>query len=128
MDNILNEKTLCRILQGRLRFSSGGPALYIYEPTKEILEESEAEEVLVEPLEKLKAEGKKAQSKGTVFLNKFIAFQEVDGVTTTPDKSYSLPKFNSVNSYARWDENLFKMMKKTPRKSRTNKQTGLRKE
>ena len=51
------------------------------------------------------------------FLNKFIAFQEVDGVTTTPDKSYSLPKFNSVNSYARWDENLFKMMKKTPRKS-----------
>lgn len=40
MDSILNEKILCRILQGRLRFSSGGPALYIYEPTKEILEES----------------------------------------------------------------------------------------
>ena len=40
MDDILNEKTLCRILQGRLRCSLGGPALYIYEPTKEILEES----------------------------------------------------------------------------------------
>ena len=40
MDNILNEKTLCRILQGRLRCSLGDPALYIYEPTKEILEES----------------------------------------------------------------------------------------
>ena len=40
MDNILNEKILCRILQGRLRCSLGDPALYIYEPTKEILEES----------------------------------------------------------------------------------------
>ena len=40
MENILNEKTLCRILQGRLRCSLGDPALYIYEPTKEILEES----------------------------------------------------------------------------------------
>ena len=40
MDNILNEKTLCRILQGRLRCSLGDPALYIYEPNKEILEES----------------------------------------------------------------------------------------
>lgn len=40
MDNILNEKNLCRILQGRLRCSLGGPALYIYEPTKEIMEES----------------------------------------------------------------------------------------
>jgi hypothetical protein len=40
MDDILNEKILCRILQGRLRCSLGGPALYIYEPTKEILEES----------------------------------------------------------------------------------------
>ena len=40
MDDILNEKTLCRILQGRLRCSLGGPALYIYEPTKEMLEES----------------------------------------------------------------------------------------
>ena len=40
MDNILNEKTLCRILQGRLRCSLGDPALYIYEPTKEVLEES----------------------------------------------------------------------------------------
>jgi len=51
------------------------------------------------------------------FLNKFIAFQEVDGVVTTPDKSYSLPKFNSVNSYARWDPYLFKMMKAKPRKA-----------
>tara|TARA_R110000824_G_scaffold63631_9_gene167158 strand:- start:222 stop:1271 length:1050 start_codon:yes stop_codon:yes gene_type:complete len=40
MDNILNERTLCRILQGRLRCSLGGPVLYIYEPSKEILEES----------------------------------------------------------------------------------------
>jgi hypothetical protein len=40
MDNILNEKTLCRILQGRLRCSLGDPALYIYEPTAEIIEES----------------------------------------------------------------------------------------
>ena len=40
MDNILNEKTLCRILQGRLRCSLGDPALYIYEPNSEILEES----------------------------------------------------------------------------------------
>ena len=51
------------------------------------------------------------------FLNNFIAFQEVDGVVTTPDKSYSLPKFNSVNSYARWDVNLFNMMKTKPRKA-----------
>ena len=40
MDNILNEKTLCRILQGRLRCSLGDPALYIYEPSSETLEES----------------------------------------------------------------------------------------
>ena len=40
MDNILNEKTLCRILQGRLRCSLGDPALYIYEPTAEIIVES----------------------------------------------------------------------------------------
>ncbi len=53
---------------------------------KEILEESEAEEVLVEPLEKLKAEGKKAQSKGTVFLNKFIA--NTVGKPTTEFLSY----------------------------------------
>jgi len=40
MDNILNEKTLYRILQGRLRCSLGNPALYIYEPSKDVLEES----------------------------------------------------------------------------------------
>jgi hypothetical protein len=40
MDDILNERIMSRILQGRLRCSLGGPALYIYEPTKEILEES----------------------------------------------------------------------------------------
>ena len=53
---------------------------------KEILEESEAEEVLVEPLEKLKAEGTKAQSKGTVFLHKFIA--NTVGKPTTEFLSY----------------------------------------
>jgi len=53
---------------------------------KEILEESEAEEVLVEPLEKLKAEGEKAQSKGTVFLHKFIA--NTVGKPTTAFLSY----------------------------------------
>ena len=53
---------------------------------KEILEESEAEEVLVEPLEKLKAEGDKAQSKGTVFLHKFIA--NTVGKPTTAFLSY----------------------------------------
>ena len=40
MENILNERILSRIMQGRLRCSLGGPALYIYEPTKEIIEES----------------------------------------------------------------------------------------
>ncbi len=53
---------------------------------KEILEESEAEEVLVEPLEKLKAEGEKTQSKGTVFLHKFIA--NTVGKPTTAFLSY----------------------------------------
>jgi len=53
---------------------------------KEILEESEAEEVLVEPLEKLKDEGEKAQSKGTVFLHKFIA--NTVGKPTTAFLSY----------------------------------------
>tara|TARA_R110000764_G_scaffold33034_1_gene74180 strand:+ start:54 stop:3719 length:3666 start_codon:yes stop_codon:yes gene_type:complete len=53
---------------------------------KEILEESKTEEVLIEPLEKLKAEGKKAQSKGTVFLNKFIA--NTVGKPTTQFLSY----------------------------------------
>ena len=40
MDDILIEKTLYRILQGRLRCSLGDPVLYIYEPSKEIMEES----------------------------------------------------------------------------------------
>ena len=40
MDSIYYEKVLNRILQGRLRIRLGGPALFIYEPTKEILEES----------------------------------------------------------------------------------------
>jgi len=54
------------------------------------------------------------------FLNRFVAFQEVDGVETGPDKNIKLPKFNSVNCYVRWDENLFKMMKIKPELSDNN--------
>ena len=49
------------------------------------------------------------------FLNKFIAFKDEDN--RTPPESYSLPKFNSVNSYVRWDENLFDAMKLLPKQS-----------
>ena len=70
---------------------------------KEILEESEAEEVLVEPLEKLKAEGKKAQSKGTVFLNKFIA--NTVGKPTTEFLSYidKSPQLQALLKKFRYD-------------------------
>lgn len=70
---------------------------------KEILEESEAEEVLVEPLEKLKAEGTKAQSKGTVFLHKFIA--NTVGKPTTAFLSYidKSPQLQALLKKFRYD-------------------------
>tara|TARA_R100001510_G_C7654744_1_gene213546 strand:+ start:852 stop:4472 length:3621 start_codon:yes stop_codon:yes gene_type:complete len=40
---------------------------------QEVLEDSEIDEVVSEPLEKLKAEGKKAQSKGTKIIHNFLA-------------------------------------------------------
>ena len=40
LDSIYYEKVLNRIIQGRLRIRLGGLVLFIYEPTKEILEES----------------------------------------------------------------------------------------
>ena len=40
MDDILNEKILYRILQGRLRLKLGDLVLYIYDPSKDILEDS----------------------------------------------------------------------------------------
>lgn len=70
---------------------------------KEILEESEAEEVLVEPLEKLKDKGKKAQSKGTVFLHKFIA--NTVGKPTTEFLSYidKSPQLQALLKKFRYD-------------------------
>ena len=40
MDDVFYEKTLYRILQGRLRLSLGDLVLYIYEPDAELIEES----------------------------------------------------------------------------------------
>lgn len=40
MENIFYEKTLYRILQGRLRLPQCDPVFYIYEPSRDILEES----------------------------------------------------------------------------------------
>lgn len=40
MDNIYYEKTLYRILQGRLRFKRGDLVLFVYEPSLDLLEES----------------------------------------------------------------------------------------
>jgi hypothetical protein len=40
MDDAFYEKTLYRILQGRLRLTLGDLVLYVYEPTSELLEES----------------------------------------------------------------------------------------
>ena len=40
MDDAFYEKTLYRILQGRLRLTLGDLVLYVYEPTPELLEES----------------------------------------------------------------------------------------
>jgi hypothetical protein len=40
MDDVFYEKTLYRILQGRLRLTLGDLVLYVYEPTLELLEES----------------------------------------------------------------------------------------
>ena len=40
MDDAFYEKILYRILQGRLRLTLGDLVLYIYEPTKDLIEES----------------------------------------------------------------------------------------
>ena len=40
MDDAFYEKTLYRILQGRLRLTLGDLVLYVYEPTPELIEES----------------------------------------------------------------------------------------
>ena len=40
MDDIFYEKTLYRILRGRLRYKLGDLVLYIYEPSAELIEES----------------------------------------------------------------------------------------
>ena len=40
MDDIFYEKTLYRILRGRLRYKLGDLVLYIYEPDEVIIEES----------------------------------------------------------------------------------------
>ena len=40
MDDIFYEKTLYRILRGRLRYKLDDLVLYIYEPSAELLEES----------------------------------------------------------------------------------------
>ena len=40
MNDIQIDKTLYRIIQGRLRFKRDGLVLYIYEPTKELMYES----------------------------------------------------------------------------------------
>ena len=40
MDDIFNKTALYRILQGRLRYQCGDLVLYIYEPTRDIIEES----------------------------------------------------------------------------------------
>ena len=40
MDDVFYEKTLYRILQGRLRLTLGDLVLYVYEPTPEMIEES----------------------------------------------------------------------------------------
>jgi len=70
---------------------------------KEILEESEIEEALVEPLEKLKAKGKKAQSIGTIKLNKFIA--NTVGKPTTEFLSYidKSPQLQALLKKFRYD-------------------------
>jgi len=50
------------------------------------------------------------------FLNNYVAYwTNKDGVMVTPDKTANLPKFSSRNTYVRWNENLYNMMKIKPR-------------
>jgi len=54
------------------------------------------------------------------FLNNYVATtvkKDDNGniVSNTVDKTTNIPKFNSRNTYVRWDENLFNMMKIKPR-------------
>ena len=70
---------------------------------QEILEESELDDVLAEPLEVLKEKGKKAQSKGTVFLNKIIS--NTIGKPTTQFLSYidKSPQLQTLLKKFRYD-------------------------
>jgi len=70
---------------------------------QEVLEDSQVDEVVSEPLEKLKAEGKKAQSKGTVFLHKFLA--NTIGKPTTAFLSYAdnSPQLQALLEKFRYD-------------------------
>ena len=50
------------------------------------------------------------------FLNNYVAYwTNEDGIKVTPDKTANLPKFSSQNTYVRWNENLYNMMKIKPR-------------
>jgi hypothetical protein len=50
------------------------------------------------------------------FLNNYVAYwTNEDGIKVTPDKTANLPKFSSRNTYVRWNENLYNMMKIKPR-------------
>ena len=70
---------------------------------QEVLEDSQVDEVVSEPLEKLKEEGKKAQSKGTVFLHKFLA--NTVGKPTTAFLTYAekSPQLQSLLEKFRYD-------------------------
>ena len=46
------------------------------------------------------------------FLNNFVSYwQNEDGTERNPNQNVNLPKFSSVNSYVRFDNNLLNMMK-----------------
>ncbi len=70
---------------------------------QEVLEDSEIDEVVAEPLEKLKAEGKKAQSKGTKILHTFLA--NTIGKPTTAFLSYAenSPQLQALLEKFRYD-------------------------
>ena len=70
---------------------------------QEVLEDSEIDEVVSEPLEKLKAQGKKAQSKGAVFLHKFLA--NSIGKPTTAFLTYAenSPRLQALLAKFRYD-------------------------